>query len=244
MHSFAINKVPQQKLLPVLQKIPFFKKLLDETPLQCRTLLEYSRLILTGAGEEVIKKGEFDSWFYFVLKGQLEVYPQQVSDKTKVIGYLGPGELFGALAMIGDVERNATVIVPQEEDKVLLLGVDFSPFDELENFSIIHLETKHAFYEMVVNITWQRLSNYREKLPEHSVSKKLAHFAPADFSPADNESCSLESLKKLSVKVLELSEMLAEWNISLESLNAFECEHVNVKCDLVDDLTNFLWGKR
>lgn len=59
-------------------------------------------------GEIVIEEGKSGDWVCVVLKGSVEV-SKDVSGNKFILGKLGPGEVFGELALLGAIRRTATV---------------------------------------------------------------------------------------------------------------------------------------
>jgi len=59
-------------------------------------------------GEIVIEEGKSGDWVCVVLKGSVEV-SKNVSGNKFILGKLGPGEVFGELALLGAIRRTATV---------------------------------------------------------------------------------------------------------------------------------------
>ena len=59
-------------------------------------------------GEIVIEEGKSGDWVCVVLKGSVEV-SKNVSGNKFILGKLGPGEIFGELALLGAIRRTATV---------------------------------------------------------------------------------------------------------------------------------------
>ena len=58
-------------------------------------------------GAVIFKDGSHGDWIYVVDEGQVEI-SKQFAERKIVIEVLKPGELFGELAYIGNMERTAT----------------------------------------------------------------------------------------------------------------------------------------
>jgi len=59
-------------------------------------------------GDIVFEEGKSGDWVCVVLEGSVEVF-KTVKGRKFVLGKLGPGEIFGELALLGAVKRTATV---------------------------------------------------------------------------------------------------------------------------------------
>jgi CRP/FNR family transcriptional regulator len=85
---------------------PLFAELSDEDLGHLVTITEKRSV---EAGRNVVKQGEPGSEMYFILTGKVKV-SVQISDGEEVtLGYLGPGEAFGEIALFDEQERTATV---------------------------------------------------------------------------------------------------------------------------------------
>lgn len=205
MRSLDSSRIPRARLLEVLRKIPFFARVLGEDPRQFQLLLDHARLLELAPGEVVIRRGEYDSWFFFVLQGHLRVGREE--DGSGSLAVLVPGEVFGAIAVIRDSERSATIAAGLDE-RAILLGVDAAPFGELEEFDAVTLPTKLAFLETVNAVLRRRLLAYRLRFPDHELFKRLIPEVP----PGEP---GLERLRELAEQAEQLGELLLAWNEGL-----------------------------
>jgi CRP/FNR family transcriptional regulator, cyclic AMP receptor protein len=71
-----------------------------------------------GAGEELCHEREFDTHVFVILEGEADA-----STGGSVIGAVGPGEVVGELAMLGDGHRKAT-LQARTPMRVLVLDAD------------------------------------------------------------------------------------------------------------------------
>ena len=82
-----------------------------------------------AAGEHVFREGEFAMCAYIVESGHLDVFKNAFGGAVRVSS-LGPGELFGEMALLGDSKRTATVTA--SEDSTLLVVKHSALTDKLE----------------------------------------------------------------------------------------------------------------
>ncbi|HEY9033596.1 MAG TPA: cyclic nucleotide-binding domain-containing protein, partial [Pseudomonadales bacterium] len=146
--------------------------------------------------------------FYFLLKGQLDVYPD-ADIKGKPINQLSPGQVFGALAIINDQPRTASLAASGSTGSTLF-ATDFSIFGALDDFSVIKLETKLSFLRIVVNNTRWKLEVYKMNDPDHPLAARLDSIHR--FSGEKN---SLDELHHMVQQSKELGDILNDWNHSM-----------------------------
>lgn len=209
MKTVALSNYPPETLETLLSGIPFYKDLMVEDRLQTDILLRYSRVFEPAPGEVVLRMGERPDTFYFLLKGQLVVYPDGDIARPAV-NYLSAGQVFGALSLLCQAPRTATIVADPNVSKVMLFGTDFVPFGELENFSKIKLSTKLALWRMVVHNTRWKLEVYRMEHPDHPLAPELRR---VEIFRGDRNT--LAELQSLDRQVRQLTDILLKWNSAL-----------------------------
>ena len=82
----------------------------------------YVRLLAYDSGEAIMRQGEWGgNTFYIAVEGALDVSVREGgTEKQKTIGRLEPGAVFGEMALLAGIERNATVTVPNGQTAVVL----------------------------------------------------------------------------------------------------------------------------
>lgn len=209
MKTIALSNYPHETLETLLSGIPFYKDLMIEDRLQTDILLRYSRVFEPAAGEVVMRKDDRADTFYFLLKGQLIVYPD--GDLARpAVNYLSAGQVFGALSLLCRTPRTATIVADPNATRVLLFGTDFVPFGDLDNFGKIKLSTKLALWRMVVHNTRWKLEVYRMEHPDHPLAPELRR-----VELFRGEKNSLEELLSLDRQVRQLTDILLKWNSAL-----------------------------
>jgi len=206
MEIKVLNDFSQKDLDRLLMAIPFYKEIKNKDQLQLDLLLQNSRLVELQPGEIIVKRGDRGLWLYFVLKGSLAVYLNEVSGTP--VGEIISGEMFGDLAILADGERRATVAAnPRGSRGATVLGLDFNAFGELEDFSQIRLETKLQFYKlMVLGIRW-KLEQKRLGNMSHPLSQQLMALPIPRVTSGTNE-----ELRALHQQAQQLAEILIDWN--------------------------------
>lgn len=211
MKSIPIATYSPDTLENLLSGIPFYKDMIFNDPDQMDVLKRHSSIYEPAAGEVVIEKGATDKIFYFLLSGQLVVYPDGKKSR-KAVNYLTPGQALGVLALLCNSPRTATLVADPKSGRVQMIGTDFAPFGDLTDFSKIHLGTKLALWRMVTHNTRWKLNVYRMQTPDHPLS--LALVKVESFS---GEKGTVEELQSLDRQVRALTELMSKWNEVLAS---------------------------
>lgn len=104
------------RLTGILKKIPVFAGLSDP---EYEPLLGVCRVCRFDPGTPIFSQGDAGYALYVVLSGAVEVTADQVGR----LGTVGPGEMFGEIAVVCRVRRTATVTAA-DETCLLELGMD------------------------------------------------------------------------------------------------------------------------
>lgn len=201
MQKLSKIEYSTEALQRLVRSVTFFKDIVQINPSQFDLLLSVSEFVQAQAGETVLQKGNQDQVLYFLLKGQMSVFSEDDGDSLNIIN---PGEVFGALSMVTGRGRSATV---KAETDVVLLGIDFKYFREIEDFSLFSMETKLIAYRMMShNIRWNLELNKMQD-PTNSLNKKLLKLPIYKGEKGDKE-----ELLALHEQSRLLAELLCEWN--------------------------------
>ncbi len=236
MQSIQATRFPTEKLLAILNGIPLFPMLSQSAPDAVEPLMQHARLVVVEPGEHVIRRGEFDSSFYFLLKGELNVTTQSDDTPGKTVGFIQAGEMFGALAIIRDAERSASVQVKGDK-RAILFAIDAAPFGELDDFSQVSLPVKLLFLRWVVSCTEARLQAYDKEFPNNDLSQELREL-PA-YTGSKN---TIEELAFLNERADDLAELMLDWNMTLENIEDYHPPHAPPAEDLISDLERLYFG--
>ncbi|MFY0640927.1 MAG: cyclic nucleotide-binding domain-containing protein [Bermanella sp.] len=201
MEKLSKIEYSTEALQRLVRSVTFFKDIVQVNPSQFDLLLSVSEFVQAKAGETVLQKGNQDQVLYFLLKGQMSVFSEDDGDSLNIIN---PGEVFGALSMVTGRGRSATV---KAETDVVLLGIDFKYFREIDDFSLFSMETKLVAYRMMShNIRWNLELNKMQD-PTNSLNKKLLKLPIYKGEKGDKE-----ELLALHEQSRLLAELLCEWN--------------------------------
>jgi len=201
MQKLSSVEYNTESLQRLVRGVTFFKDVLKVDPTQFELLLSVSEFVQAQAGETVLRKGDQDKVLYFLLKGQMSVYCE---DEGQSLNIIHPGEVFGALSMVTGRGRSATV---KAQTEVVLLGIDFRHFHDIDDFSLFSVETKLIAYRMMLhNIRWNLELNKMQN-PTHELNKKLLKLPVYNGVKG-----SKEELKALHEQSRLLADLLCEWN--------------------------------
>ncbi len=232
--KLRIKDVPDWIIFPILNSIPFFKNILRKNPEQLDYLLTHSEIVDIPPGDVIIRKGECDNWIYFVIQGLLSVYTDELS--KNLISYIRPGELFGEIAMIRELERQSTVCADLNNKRVVLFRIDFSPFDTLNNSDNATRKTKLIFYRAVIDILTRRVRSF-----ETDFSDETDMFESLIYKKFTGRKSTEKELDYLYEKAKYFAKMLNEWDQKAEQLK--EIRGLMPKQAALNNLTSLLDGK-
>lgn len=207
MKDVSLEAHTKESIQRFVYGITFFKEVIDHEPAQFEKLMELSRIVEANPNEFIIHKGDQDPSLYFLLKGRLTVLPNDDSAPEEALNEIGPGELFGAMAMVTNQPRSASIRVHETSKENLLFAVDYNYFKNINDFGEFSMATKISFYRLVVhNIRWTLETN-KMKDPSHPLIEKMRKLTLFRGDRGTHEE--LISLQKQSN---ELADILSEWN--------------------------------
>jgi CRP-like cAMP-binding protein len=162
----------------LLASTPLFA---DLTPRELDGLLEVTRSARLAAREELFHKGDEGSQVYLVVSGTLKALTTSDEGDDVVFSILGPGELVGEIAFLGNPTRTATVSALSESELLVLDRRDFLAF--LKS----HPDASIKLLSVLAN-RLKRVSELVEdtlflNLPVR-LAKKLLHYASIYGEPA------------------------------------------------------------
>ncbi len=104
-------KIAVQEEIEHLRKISLFRNLkLSELKLISMTVDNF----IYEAGEVIVKEGDEGNEAYVIYSGAVEVYRTQADGEAISLNLLGPGKIFGEMALFGDGYRTASVKATEE----------------------------------------------------------------------------------------------------------------------------------
>jgi len=101
-------------------------------------------------GETIVKQGEIGDKFYVIARGRVEIVRQDATGTSR-LAELGPGEHFGELALLKDVQRTATVRALEPTDVVTMGRGDFAAV--AENLGLLKAKLEETLGERLAGVS-------------------------------------------------------------------------------------------
>lgn len=209
-----------------LESIPLLRPL---SPDELQTLRNIAQDRRFAAGEEIFGEGTPGDGVYFVKTGLVEIGSSPGA--RRLFSRLGPGEIFGEMAVIDQQPRSATAIAAQETE------VLFLPRAEMLEF-IAHSPT--LAFALLQQIS-QRLREFNQHhLREILEAERLAvvgNFARSIIHDLKNPLCIIG----LSVETFSSASLSPESRAQAQSRINRQVMRIN---NLVEDILSFTEGRR
>jgi CRP/FNR family cyclic AMP-dependent transcriptional regulator len=130
-----------------MQEVPMFANV---APKRLKLLALASSCVLYGAGEELCTQGEEGDAAYILLDGEADVTID--SDKgTTTVAKLKSNDVFGELAILRDMPRNATVTAATDVRALRIGKQDF--LNLLKEFPDVSIEISRTLAERLARTT-------------------------------------------------------------------------------------------
>jgi len=211
METIDIDHLPPESINEIFQKVPFIKKVIEADSTQRQFFLDNSKIFNAKPGEDIIKRGEFNHWVYFLMVGQLLVYPEFSDQRNHMVNFISAGEMFGEMAIIREFDRNTTLIADPNCRKIIYLGTNFSAFGKIDDFTQVSISTKICFYLSAITVIRKRLEIMKIDYPENDLVQKSV-----TLKLYAGEKNSLHELLYLQDQAKFFTKRLVKWNRALE----------------------------
>ena len=109
----------------MLNNVPLFSGLSDG---ELITLEQLGEIKDFKKKTVVIKKGEQAEGLYIILSGKVEIYVSDDAGKEVVLNVQGTGQHFGELALLGGMERTASVVTLEDSSFMIITKDVFTKF--------------------------------------------------------------------------------------------------------------------
>jgi CRP-like cAMP-binding protein len=106
VYTGAVAGLQADQKRELLANVPLFQGL---GPKELDALIPVARTVSLGKREELFHKGDEGAQAYVVIRGKLKALTTSEDGDDVVFSILGPGEVFGEIALLGGTPRTATV---------------------------------------------------------------------------------------------------------------------------------------
>lgn len=126
-------------------------------------MLRLSKIREYEDGEFIIKEGDTDPWFYFLLSGGIRI----VKDSVTICTISRIGEIFGEMRILDKLSRSASVYA---EGETICLAVNtaatdkFSSDDEAANFLLLLYKVFAEYISMRLRLSNEELIETKKQL--------------------------------------------------------------------------------
>jgi CRP-like cAMP-binding protein len=123
IRKFSEERASKWQLSRVAKKAPLFRSMSRSA---LSRLLDNSIQPIFNPNDVILKQGEQDQSVYLVIFGRVRVMQASTENATEVlIAELGPGEVFGELAILESQPRSATVLALERTSCLKVSGTEF-----------------------------------------------------------------------------------------------------------------------
>jgi len=157
-----------------LARVPFFKELDDRSLQEIAPHVDERRF---SRGQVIVLEGDGCRVVYFVARGVVRTRRLSLEGREQVLGYLGPGQVFGFVAALDRGAHLATV------DALSGAEVYSVPCQRLRELMSEHHDLALAALKYLASEV-RRLSDMVEGLALHTVRTRLARFLLAQADGA------------------------------------------------------------
>lgn len=206
MEIKPLQRIPRDSLEQQLMAIPFFKTVKLQDAWQFELLLQASRVVSFSPGDIVLRKGDSDHWMYFLIKGRLGVYADELG-KGELLNYVTPGEVFGDLSRLVGQPRTATLVADLGSRETVVFATDYHVFGELSSTRPVSLQTKLSYFRNTVHSLRWKLEVYRSQNLTHDLANR--HRQVKLYSGLKDTLTELEALHE---QAQALALLLLQWN--------------------------------
>lgn len=209
MQAKALTSYNPEDIQKLIQQIPFFTDLQVTDQQQYDLIISHTQVHEMDPGEMILQKGTVDKYFYSLIRGSVDVFAD-IKPGKKAISQLSSGQVLGALGIINNEPRTATLAASNDEGATLIV-TDFSILGDIDDFSQINLTTKLRFFNNVVNNIRFKLEQYKKDTSDPTLAQELKLLKP--FSGEKN---SVQELEHLAEHASYLGCLLDSWNDAME----------------------------
>ena len=154
------NILGNDEIIQKLRAITPLKLIRDE---DIKGLLKSSKMIKYDPSESIISEGEYSSWIYFLIQGEVGI--QKEGETINVLRRCG--DIFGEMGIIDNSPRSASIVAISS---TVCLAIDTSYADKLKG------NEKNAFNAVIYRIFAEILAERLRKMDEELLKLKNENY--------------------------------------------------------------------
>ncbi len=195
-------KKEKDSLTTAATRVPYFACLLEQDNSQFESLLTHCELHSVSPGQQILRKGDSARLLYFIVTGSVDVRAD-----GHYLGTLPAGETFGDMSLFVSNKRSADIAATSSNTSdTLVIAFDAACLGDLDDFSVVSIESKLLFYRLHNQRARWRLEKNRIQFPHHPFFARLHDLR--DVAANDDRT----ELQELHRQAVELTHMLMDWN--------------------------------
>jgi CRP-like cAMP-binding protein len=125
VYTLAVASLDPEEKRELLAAVPIFAGLGAR---ELDALVQLTRAVRVAAREEIFHKGDRGAQLYVVACGSVKAVTTSADGNDVVFGIMGPGEVFGEIALLSENERSATIVAVDACELLVLDRRDFLAF--------------------------------------------------------------------------------------------------------------------
>jgi CRP/FNR family cyclic AMP-dependent transcriptional regulator len=188
--------------LSVLRQHPIFS---DLNPAALDQLGRYCKTRVVKRGTIIFSKGDPGTSLFAVVKGTLRIGVSSAEGREAVFNLIGPGELFGEIALLDGRERTADAVATTDCELLVIDRREFIPF----------VQGQPALAMKLIDLLCTRLRWISDHVEQIVLPNLPGRLAKALLRLAEKHGTAVAE-QKLAITQLELSQMIG---MSRESIN-------------------------
>jgi CRP-like cAMP-binding protein len=170
-HRKGDDAVYREIIIKVLTNVPVFRELSNES---IGKLAQLAKLCQHAPGATVFREGDPGDCLFIIASGKIDILSVRPGGEELKLNTLGPGEVFGEMALLDGLPRSAAARVG--EAKALLFYINRT------DFNLFLLKNPEVSLKLVETMS-RRLRNTNMKIKEltdvNENLKALLHSSPA-----------------------------------------------------------------
>ncbi|WP_119394344.1 cyclic nucleotide-binding domain-containing protein [Salinibius halmophilus] len=206
MRQLPLTQYPKEQLEFLLSGISFIRTLKEDNPLEAELILGASHLYEADPGEQITTRGSQVDTLYFLLRGQLLVYPDEDVEDIAPVSIVSPGQVIGALELAADQPATGSVAVDETVGRALLLGVEHAVLGRGVMPGLIHPETKVSLLRLIANNARWRVDQYRSRYPDCPHASRMGEIPIALAQTQTNK-----QIESLVLQCTVIADLLRDW---------------------------------